>query len=131
MNHPLDITGEDIAKLNDGDLRNLVGRLCEADFRCGGLYTACVTWDGSQDAKDGGVDVLVDAHVDPPKSSNIPRKKTIYRVKKPDMARKKILDEMRLKGALRKEIYDLIPDSGAYVIVSSQASTTALALKVC
>ena len=28
-----DITGDDIAQLNDADLRSLIGQLCEADYR--------------------------------------------------------------------------------------------------
>jgi len=33
----LEITGDDIALLNDTDLRSLIGLLCEADFRLAGL----------------------------------------------------------------------------------------------
>ena len=56
MSQLLDLTGDDIALLDDANLRNLIGRLCEADYRCAGLTTAGITWGGHQDAKDGGID---------------------------------------------------------------------------
>ncbi len=54
-----DITGDDIAELNDVQLRALVGRLCEAELRSQNLPHAAVTWGGHQDAPDGGIDVRV------------------------------------------------------------------------
>jgi hypothetical protein len=44
----LEITGDDIAALNDEDLRTLVGRLCEAELRARNLTTSAVTWGGDQ-----------------------------------------------------------------------------------
>ena len=59
MANILDITGEDIAKLNDTDLRDLIGLLCESDYRRAGLSTTGIIWGGKQTAKDGGLDVIV------------------------------------------------------------------------
>ena len=33
MSYTLEIKGTNIAELSDGDLRNLIGLLCEADYR--------------------------------------------------------------------------------------------------
>ena len=33
MSNLLDITGDDIARLSDAELRELIGLLCEADYR--------------------------------------------------------------------------------------------------
>jgi len=54
-----EITAEDIALLNDENLRALVARLCEAEVRRRGFSTSCVTWGGNQNAADGGIDVRV------------------------------------------------------------------------
>jgi hypothetical protein len=62
----LEITGDDIAKLSDADLRSLIGLLCEADFRRAGLPTQGITWGGQQDASDGGLDVIVRSKAPPP-----------------------------------------------------------------
>jgi len=59
-----DITPEDINQLNDIDLRELVGRLCEAELQRLGLSPSAVTWGGNQTAADGGLDVRVSLPLD-------------------------------------------------------------------
>ena len=54
-----EIEAKDISELGDDDLRELVGRLCEAELVQGGLATSSVTWGGAQEAADGGLDVSV------------------------------------------------------------------------
>lgn len=39
-----DVTPDDISQLTDTDLRELVGRLCEAELVGRGLSPAAVTW---------------------------------------------------------------------------------------
>jgi hypothetical protein len=124
----LEITGDDIAALSDEDLRALVGRLCEAELRRRGLAASAVTWGGNQTAKDGGLDVRVALATGAEIGGFIPNKNTGFRVKKPDMPRAVIIDEMKPGGVLRPAIADLINTSGAYVIVSSAGSTSDSAL---
>ena len=124
----LEITGDDIAALEDDDLRALIGQLCEADYRITGLSTKGITWGGHQDAKDGGLDVVVRDDIAPPTNSNVPRSSTGFQVKKPDMPRSAILSEMRPKGSLRPSIKTLIEEKGAYLIVSSSGSVAETAL---
>ena len=124
MPNLLEITSDDIARLDDAELRVLIGLLCEADYRLAGLPTKGITWGGHQDASDGGLDVVVRGEVTPPLNSFVPRSITGFQVKKPDLPRKKILKEMKSKDVLREEIKTLIKANGAYVIVSSTASTT-------
>src|SRR5688572_10555406 len=128
MSTLLEITGDDIALLNDTDLRTLIGLLCEADFRLAGLSTRGIIWGGHQDASDDGMDVTVHSDVEPPKSSVIPRKTTGFQVKKPDMQPSRIQKEMMPNGELRGEIKTLINEGGAYIIVNSIGSTTKKAL---
>ncbi len=121
-----EITGDDIANLNDSDLRELVGLLCEADLRAAGLPATWVTWGGHQNAADDGIDVWFEA--DTPTGfehiGNIPRAVTGFQVKKPDMPRHKILKEMQPEGELRPVIRELADKSGAYIIISGVASAT-------
>jgi hypothetical protein len=124
----LDITGNDIKDLNDSDLRTLIGLLCEAELSYNNLPTAGVTWGGHHNAPDGGIDVRVDVISPPPSDSFIPRAKTAFQVKKPDMPRASIITEMKPKGILRLVIKDLVDSNGAYIIVSSQGSTADSAL---
>ncbi|WP_348622665.1 hypothetical protein ABFT51_13895 [Paenibacillus peoriae] len=124
----LEITGDEIAQLNDTDLRSLVGLLCEAELASSQITTAGVTWGGNQNAKDGGIDVRVEVKSIMDNDGFIPRSNTAFQVKKPDMPRSNILDEMRPKGILREVIRDLADNKGAYIIISSQGSTSDSAL---
>lgn len=115
MSELLEITGNDIALLDDAELRSLIGLLCEADYRLAGLSTKGVTWGGHQDARDGGLDVVVRGEMLPPINSFVPRTISGFQVKKPDMPSAKINKEMRPKGILREEIKALIREKGAYI----------------
>jgi hypothetical protein len=124
-----DVSGEEIADLDDTDLRVLVGLLCEAEVRRIGGDASCVLWGGDQDAPDGGFDV----NMDMPPSDRLPSfmqaGRVGFQVKKPNMPPSAITPEMRPKGELRPAIIDLIGVKGAYIIVSSGSSTTDSALK--
>src|SRR3569623_326731 len=111
----LEITGEDIAALNDEDLRSLVGRLCEAEMRSQGLSTSFITWGGNQDAADGGIDVRARIDGDMLKGGFVPRANVGFQVKKSDFTPGLIDAEMRPAGELRSSIRDLIDLSGAYI----------------
>ncbi|HEY9117468.1 MAG TPA: hypothetical protein VIN11_06560, partial [Roseivirga sp.] len=118
----LEITGVDIANLNDTDLRSLVGRLCEADYLLADLSSGAIRYSGHQDAKDGGIDVNINHDHDPPSRSYILRKKCGFQVKKPAMTPSDIKNEMAPNGVLRPVIRELINNKGAYIIVSSGSS---------
>ena len=129
-----DITGDDIANLDDSDLRTLVARLALAELRKQGAALSSVIAGGNQDAADGGVDVRVECFTLLPNPDFVPRQNTGFQVKKSDMSAHKIVDEMRPKpkvkqgektnGELREVIRELAQASGAYIIVSSQGSVT-------
>ena len=119
-----EITGDDIAALGDEDLRTLIGLLCEAELRRRNLSPSAVTWGGDQNAKDGGLDVRVALPAGTAIGGFIPSAGTGFQVKKPDMPRAAILDEMKPKGTLRPVIAELAKASGAYVIVSAAGSTS-------
>jgi hypothetical protein len=123
-----EITPQDIAQLDDGQLRTLVALLCEAELRSRGYSTAAVTWGGDQNAKDGGLDVRVNLPDDKPIDGFIPRCSTGYQVKKQDMPPGAIGGEMCPKGELRAVIRELAGRDGAYIIVSSEGSTADIAL---
>lgn len=117
-----EITGADIASLNDSDLRTLVARLALSELRTQGCPLSSVTAGGNQDAADGGLDVRVECPVAIAKADFVPRALTGFQVKKPDMPASAIRDEMRPNGVLRPVIGELAKASGAYIIVSAQGS---------
>lgn len=123
-----EVTRDDIAALNDEDLRTLIGRLCEAEMRRHGLPVSAVTWGGDHTAKDGGLDVRVSLSAGDSISGFVPRPATGFQVKKPDMTPSEIPKEMKPKGVLRPVIEALAEEAGAYIIVSSSGSTADSAL---
>jgi hypothetical protein len=125
----LDITGNDIAELSDGELRSLIARLCEAEMRRLALPTSAVTAGGQQEAKDAGVDVRVALPASTVISGYVPRPATALQVKKSDMPPKAIAKEMRPKGKVRPILRGLATEGGAYIIVSSNGSTSDSALR--
>lgn len=129
MSSLLEVTPADIAALSDSDLRELIGRLCEADYRKANLPTSGITWGGHQDAPDGGLDVVVWGNESPPQTSFVPRSHTGFQVKKPDMTPSAVRTEMCPNGVLRDAIKDLIEANGAYIIACSSGSMTGPALQ--
>lgn len=124
----LDLTADQIAKLNDEDLRELVFKLCEAELRRNNLPVVSVTAGGNQTAPDGGVDVRVDLQT-PATLDFIPRSQTVFQVKCEDMPASKIEKEMCPGGQLRASVVQLIAAQGAYIIVSSKGSVADSRLK--
>lgn len=119
-----EISSDDIAHLSDADLRDLIGMLCEADYRSAGLGVSGIRYGGHQDAKDGGIDVMIENDFVPPENSFVPRKITAFQVKKPNMFPSEVISEMKPGGKLRPKIRNLIKQEGAYVIVSSGSSVS-------
>lgn len=124
-----EITGEDISLLSDEDLREVIGRLCEAELRRNGMSPLSVTWGGDQNAADGGIDVRVAMGAEIPANCAIVRPNVGFQVKAEDMSRARILSEMRPGDSLRPSIRKLADISGAYVIVSSKGSVSDIALQ--
>ena len=123
----LEITPDDVALLNDTDLRTLIGLLCESELRSRGLSAATVTCSGHQNSVDGGLDVRVALAEGETIEGFVPTPQTGFQVKKSPMPDAKIIDEMRPEGVVRPIIRDLANRSGAYIIVSAEsASGTAL-----
>jgi hypothetical protein len=124
----LEVTADDIAALDDDDLRALLALLCEAELRRRALPASAVTWGGHQDAADGGIDVRVELPAETLIEGFIPRAATGFQVKKPDMPAGAVKKEMRPNGSLRPSIQSLAANKGGYIIVSSTSSLTDTAL---
>ncbi|MEK7392597.1 MAG: hypothetical protein AAB214_08510, partial [Fibrobacterota bacterium] len=122
----LDVTSDDVGKLDDKKLRELIALLCEAEAERNGFPRTAVTSGGHQDAPDGGVDVRVElATLE--WSGNIPKPLTIFQSKDSEMGPAKIQAEMRPGGVLRTVIFEVLSRGGAYVIVSNRDNASDLA----
>ena len=115
-----DITDKDIAELNDADLRELIGKLCEATFNRNNIDTICVTYGGNQNEPDGGVDVRIKSTYEFDDNWSVPRNNTIFQVKKTTMPKSSIKKEMLNKdGKIKESIKELVKLNGAYIIACS------------
>lgn len=125
----LEVTADQIALLNDTDLRTLVGYLCEREVRAHGHSPSAVTWGGHQNAGDGGIDVRVALKACAVTSGFVPKAATGYQVKAQNMPRSAILKEMAPDGVVLPSIIDLAANGGAYIIVSSKGAHSDKSLK--
>src|SRR5213595_3051892 len=96
----LEVTGDQIAQLDDSELRALVGYLCEREVLAHGHSAATVTWGGHQNAGDGGIDVRVALGMGATISGYVPKAATGFQVKAQDMPKNAILTEMAPGGVV-------------------------------
>ncbi len=114
----LELDKDDLSKLNEKQLEDLVGRLAEAEVVARGGQISEVLYGGSINASDGGVDVRVNVVSTTFTSDFIHRPNTIFQCKKSGMPKNRILAEMRPQGELRPAIAQQAAKNGGYVIVS-------------
>lgn len=117
-----EVSIHDIVDLDDGDLRELVARLCIAGLVEAGLPPTPVTWGGDQRAPDGGIDVRVQLPMGVPPTTRFPRAATGFQVKATRMGPGEIQREMCPNGLLRPSIQDLIRAKGSYIIATSDSA---------
>ena len=113
-----DIPKDQLLRLSDVDLRELVARLCEAELSRAGAPVSAVRWGGPQTASDGGLDVDVQVRDEGYAGDFVPRAWTGIQVKKSSMPAGEIANEMSPKGVLRPIFPELARHNGCYIIVS-------------
>lgn len=120
-----ELAAEDITALNDGQLRELVARLAEAELVEQGRPRSSVHAGGAQEAADGGLDVSVVATESLIRPNFVPRANTGFQVKKHSMSRGNCKKEMTENGLLKPAIAALAAARGAYIIVSGKDNCSA------
>ena len=113
-----EIPKDQLRRLNDVELRELVARLCEAELNHTGAPVSAVRWGGTQTTADGGLDIDVQVEDSEFQGNFVPRARTGIQVKKSKMPPGKVVKEMSPKGVLRPIFSELARHNGCYVIVS-------------
>lgn len=113
-----DLEKDDLKRLTETQLEELVLRLSEADVSQAGHSPVYVHGSGSINAPDGGVDVHVQVPTGDLETDFLVRPDTAFQVKKSAMPRAKIKKEMTPKGMLLPVISHQAKIGGGYVIVS-------------
>lgn len=113
-----DIEKDELARLSDTQLEELIARLAEAEVAAHGHSPAWVSWSGSINASDEGVDVRVQVPVDALSTGFIERPDTILQAKKHSMPKAKIIGEMTSNSDLSSTLSEQAARGGSYIIVS-------------
>ncbi|WP_457944065.1 hypothetical protein ACSTAY_04115 [Vreelandella alkaliphila] len=113
-----DIEKDELLRLSDTQLEELIARLAEAEVSAHGHSPACVSWSGSINAPDGGIDIHVQVPADQLSTGFLERPNTILQAKKHSMSKGSIAKEMSSKGELSEMISEQASSGGGYIIVS-------------
>lgn len=113
-----DIEKDELLRLSDTQLEELIARLAEAEVAIHGHSPACVNWSGSITAPDGGIDIHVQIPVYQLKAGFLVRPDTVFQAKKHKMPKAAIEKEMGTGKALSPIISEQARKQGSYIIVS-------------
>ncbi|EEB70876.1 conserved hypothetical protein [Ruegeria sp. R11] len=113
-----EIEKDDLLGLDDGQLEELIARLCEAELAAKRQPINSVRWGGSITAADGGVDIRVTVEDPAFVGEFIRRGDTVYQAKVPSMAKAAIKREISGKDTSKALFQALAASHGAYVIIS-------------
>ncbi|MEX2950131.1 hypothetical protein AB4K01_02885 [Serratia fonticola] len=113
-----DIGKDELLRLSDTQLEELIARLAEAEVAAHGHSPAWVSWSGSINAPDGGVDIHVQVPVDKLSTGFLERPDTILQAKKHSMPMAAITKEMVTDRRLSPTISAQAVKKGCYIIVS-------------
>lgn len=113
-----DIEKDELLRLSDTQLEELIARLAEAEVVMHGHSPACVNWSGSITAPDGGIDIHVQVPVDQLKAGFLVRPDTVFQAKKHKMPKAAIEREIGTGKALSPIISEQARKQGSYIIVS-------------
>ncbi|WP_092797270.1 MULTISPECIES: hypothetical protein [unclassified Janthinobacterium] len=113
-----DIEKDDLLRLSETQLENFIARLAEAEVAAHGHSPAWVSWSGSINAPDEGIDIRVQVPVDKLNTGFLERADTILQAKKHSMPKGDVTNEMVTRGVLSSTIRAQGAKGGSYIIVS-------------
>lgn len=113
-----DIEKDDLLRLSDTLLEELIARLAEAEVAARGHSPSSVSWSGSIKAPDDGIDIHVQVKAPKLDTGFISRPDTILQSKKDSMPKSAITAEMTKDGELNPTISNQAKIGGSYIIVS-------------
>ncbi|KDE39484.1 hypothetical protein ADINL_1938 [Nitrincola lacisaponensis] len=113
-----DIEKDELLRLSDMQLEELIARLAEAEVAAHSYSPAWVNWSGSINAPDGGIDIHIQVPVEQLSTGFLTRSDTILQAKKHSMPKREITKEMLSGSQLSPTISEQAAKGGSYIIVS-------------
>ncbi|MBB5985489.1 helix-turn-helix domain-containing protein [Sphingobium lignivorans] len=116
---PFAVSKDLIAKLGDEALRELLGKLLEAEAAAQGVPLTGIDLGGGQTAPDGGIDARLQWREGPKPKDWLPARDIIYQSKAQVLPPAAISREMRPNDRLRPIFAELASVSGAYILFTT------------
>lgn len=113
-----EIEKDDLLRLSDTLLEELIARLAEAEVASYGHSPASVSWSGSIKARDEGIDIHVQVDASKLETGFLSRPDTVLQSKRDSMPKSAISAEMLNDGELTPSIANQAKIGGSYIIVS-------------
>jgi hypothetical protein len=126
MAHILEITPDDINKLNDIQLTDLLLRLLRMEAQKFGIPKSCISGSLEIKASDGGEDAHIKWSDGPEKSDWIPNRYTLFQCKAEKIEPKKCKTEILSENELKPRVKDVLDNGGSYVLFFTQKCTTTM-----
>jgi hypothetical protein len=124
MGHILEITPDDINRLNDIQLTDLLLRLLRMETQKFGIPRSCISGSLEIKASDGGEDAHIKWSDGPEKTEWIPNRYTLFQCKAEKIGPKKCKTEIVSENELKPRVKDVLDNGGSYVLFFTQQCTT-------
>jgi len=122
----LEVTPDDINKLDDLQLTDLLLRLLRMEARKFGIPKSCISGSLETKAADGGEDAHIKWSDGPEKTEWIPNRYTLFQCKAEKIEPKKCKTEILSENELKPRVKDVFDNGGSYVLFFTQQCTTTM-----
>ena len=120
----LEITPDDINKLDDLQLTDLLLRLLRMEARKCGIPKSCISGSLNIKAADGGEDAHIKWAGGHEKTDWIPNRYTLFQCKAGNIEPKKCETEILSENGLKHRVRDALDNDGSYVLFFTQKCNT-------
>ena len=112
----LEITPDDIKRLDEKQLPDLLLRLLRMEAHKYGIPKSCIFGTLNTKAADGGEDAHIKWTGEPDKTEWLPNRYTLFQCKATEMPSSKCIHEIVHKGELKPRVKDVFDNGGSYVL---------------
>ena len=116
MVHILEVTPDDIKRLDEKQLPDLLLRLLRMEAHKYGIPKSCISGSLNIKAADGGEDAHIKWTGGPDKTEWLPNRYTLFQCKATEMPPSKCKNEIVNKGELKPRVKDVFDNGGSYVL---------------
>jgi len=112
----LEVTPDDIKRLDEKQLPDLLLRLLRMEAQKYGIPKSCISSSLNIKAGDGGEDAHIKWIGGPDKTEWLPNRYTLFQCKATEMTTSKCKNEIVNKGELKPRVKDVFDNGGSYVL---------------